>query len=186
MKPEAYVPSAEEEKPHEGAGSLENQFKPREINLPQHDEIRNALWAEKNNLLQQLANIQVEIELNNERVGEVAKIPYLFDTPDLGQIQYRLGQLKSVGVSQLKLGEETYDLSFVMDMVASVDTYADLLVGGTVTSKAEIIDAKLANLGITRSKLSPQAKYGFRECMKLCIEEEMLHPKTRRYENLRD
>lgn len=137
-------------------------------NLPEHAEITGGLNAEITELKEKLEQIRREIGQKEQLKKAVEHLPVLFDSPDFFTVREHLDELDQAGIQEVRIGERTYKLKEMQAMVHLVDDYA----GEHMKPDDAAIDAYLAQLQITRQKVSAHSKYGFRDCMKLCIEND--------------
>lgn len=138
-------------------------------NMPEHEEKSNELGNEIVDRRRQIEALKKEIEQLENEQRAIRNVPVLFDTPDFESISESLRNLDAANVKEVKVGETVYSVASLRDIVSTVDAFSRQIRQDFQSITDEEIETYLARNQITRQKISPHSKLGFRESMKQAI-----------------
>jgi hypothetical protein len=138
-------------------------------NLPEHQEKSAELGNEIVDRRRQIEALKKEIELLEEQERAIRHIPVLFDTPDFDTVLDGLRNLDAANVKEVKVGETVYSVPALRDLVGRIDAFSYQIRKDFQNVTDEEIDQFLAKNQVTRQKISPHSKLGFRESMSQAI-----------------
>lgn len=165
-----------EVKPEEVDFAREIEIPKSEENLAEHRDVKESLQTEleslmeeKREMMKKVKELEYKIQNQEKLKNALEQLPVLFDAYEFGGLTKHLAELKASGIQNIKIGETKLPILKIEKIIETVKEYAEKNWEEISIDSTKDTDKFLAELGISRSKISPNSKQGFRDCMKVCI-----------------